>query len=66
MAARIKVDFESLSLALMATGSDVTIGEAYVDRRTGEVHVPADDPDFSDVTEEMAESDDYIAVPSKL
>lgn len=66
MAERVKVDFEALSIALEISGSGFTTDESYVDRRTGEVHVSADDPDLSDVTEEMAESDDYVAVPSKL
>ncbi len=66
MREKVKVDFESLSMALMATGSGITIGDAYVDRRTGEVHIPTDDPELSDVTDEMEESDDYIPIPSKL
>lgn len=66
MTEKVKIDFESLSLALEIVSSGLGIGEAYVDRRTGEVHVPYDDPDFSEVSEDMEESEDYIAVPTKV
>ncbi|BCH31006.1 hypothetical protein MesoLjLc_29360 [Mesorhizobium sp. L-8-10] len=65
MTEKVKVDFEALCLALEIADSYLIMDEAYVDRRTGEVHIPSDDPDLSEVTEDMAESEDYVAVPSK-
>lgn len=66
MVNKVKVDMEELIMALEIAGSDLMIDDAYVDRLTGKVYIPADDPDLSEVTEEMAESEDYVAVPTKF
>lgn len=66
MAKKVKVDMEALIMALEIASSGLMIDDAYVDRRTGKVYIPADDPDLSEVTEDMAESEDYVAVPTKF